>query len=152
VAKASDFRGGRHVLFKLQAHLVFVPKYRRAALTERVFNTLREAWEQVCEDFECELRETDWESDHVRLTVSYPHEGVFVAVGQLAQRSERAPASHGSPAGSPQQSVGRAFLPRAIAQYLAAEPARDRQALCSETARRGFLPALKDGVSAPATN
>jgi putative transposase len=72
VAKASDFRGGRHVLFNLQAHLVFVPKYRRAVITERVFNTLREAWEQVCTDFDCQLRETGWESDHVHLLVQYP--------------------------------------------------------------------------------
>jgi putative transposase len=58
VAKASDFRAGKHVLFNLQAHLVFAPKYRCTVITERVFKTLREAWEQVCEDFQSELRET----------------------------------------------------------------------------------------------
>ena len=41
-------------------------------ITERVFNTLREAWDQVCTDFECELRETGWESDHVHLLIGYP--------------------------------------------------------------------------------
>jgi putative transposase len=52
--------------------LVFVPKYRRAVITERVFSTLLTAWEQVCQDFECELRETGWESDHVHLLIAYP--------------------------------------------------------------------------------
>jgi putative transposase len=52
--------------------LVFVPKYRRAVFTERVFQVLLESWEQVCNDFECELRETGWERDHVRLLVEYP--------------------------------------------------------------------------------
>jgi putative transposase len=52
--------------------LVFVPKYRRRVITERVFSVLRTAWEQVCADFECELRESGWESDHVHLLVAYP--------------------------------------------------------------------------------
>jgi putative transposase len=38
--------------------LVFTPKYRRAVITERVFFVLRTAWDQVCQDFGCELRET----------------------------------------------------------------------------------------------
>jgi putative transposase len=49
-----------------------VPKYRRAVITERVFSVLRTAWQQVCTDFACELRETGWESDHVNLLVGYP--------------------------------------------------------------------------------
>jgi putative transposase len=64
--------------------LVFIPKYRRGVITERVFGVLRNGWEQVCADFECELRETGscavagcagltgWESDHVHLLISYP--------------------------------------------------------------------------------
>lgn len=69
---SSNFRSGRHVVFSLQVHLVFVPKYRRAVITDRVFSVLHAAWEQVCRDFECELRETGWESDHVHLLVGYP--------------------------------------------------------------------------------
>jgi putative transposase len=72
MARAKDFRAGRHVVYDLQAHLVFVPKYRRRVITERVFALLRTAWEQVCSDFECELRESGWESDHVHLLVAYP--------------------------------------------------------------------------------
>jgi putative transposase len=69
---ARQFRTGRHVVFSLQAHLVFVPVYRRRVITERVFALLKSAWEQVCADFECELRESGWETDHVHLLVSYP--------------------------------------------------------------------------------
>ena len=63
--RVNDFRTGRHVVYDLQAHLVLVPKYRRAVINERVFAVLRTAWAQVCEDFGCELRETGWEADHV---------------------------------------------------------------------------------------
>ena len=52
--------------------MVFIPKYRRGVITERVFSTLRAAWEQVCADFGSELCEAGWESDHVHLLVSYP--------------------------------------------------------------------------------
>jgi len=72
MASASDFRSGRHVVYSLQAHLVFVPKYRRAVITERVFLVLRDTWVHVCRDFESELRETGWEADHVHLLVGYP--------------------------------------------------------------------------------
>jgi putative transposase len=54
------------------AHLVFVPKYRRSVISERVFAVLRESWETVCRDFEGELREAGYEADHVHLLVAYP--------------------------------------------------------------------------------
>lgn len=72
MTSATDFRSGRHVVFNLNVHLVFVPKYRRAVISERVFVVLRETWLVVCQDFECELRECGFEPDHVQLLVSYP--------------------------------------------------------------------------------
>ncbi len=72
MAHASEFRVGRHVVHSLNAHLVFVPKYRRKVITERVFAVLLDAWKKVCADFECEIRESGYESDHVHLLVNYP--------------------------------------------------------------------------------
>ena len=37
-----------------------------------MFVILRDAWEKVCADFECELKEANYERDHVHLLVSYP--------------------------------------------------------------------------------
>jgi putative transposase len=70
--KSSDLRRGRHVVFNLNAHWVFVPKSRRDPITARVFAVLRGAWETVCRDFECEIIEASYEPDHVHLLVSYP--------------------------------------------------------------------------------
>ncbi len=70
--KSTDLRRGRHVVFNLNVHLVFVPKYRRGPITERVFAVLRDAWATVCVDFECELIEANFEPDHVHLLVAYP--------------------------------------------------------------------------------
>jgi putative transposase len=72
MAHASDFRTGRHVVFSIQAHLVFVPKYRKRVISPKVFSILKEAWESVCKDFEAELRESGFEHDHVHLLISYP--------------------------------------------------------------------------------
>ena len=72
MVRATDFRSGRHVVYDIQAHLVFMPKYRGAVINERVLAVLKAAWEQVCTGFECELREVGWEADHVHLLVGYP--------------------------------------------------------------------------------
>jgi putative transposase len=72
MAHANEFRTGRHVVHNLNAHLVLVPKYRRKVITDRVFQVLIDAIQSVCGDFECELRESGYEPDHVHLLVNYP--------------------------------------------------------------------------------
>ena len=69
---STEIRAGRYVLFQLQVHLVFVTKYRREAISERVFLVLKEAFEEVCKDFEGQLVESNYEEDHVHLLVGYP--------------------------------------------------------------------------------
>src|SRR4051812_17371561 len=69
---ASDFRRGRHVLSKLDVHLVFIPKYRHAVISQRVFDVLNAAWKGVCSDMRCTLRASNYEPDHVHLLVEIP--------------------------------------------------------------------------------
>jgi putative transposase len=68
----TDIRHGRHCVFNLHVHLVFVTKYRRGVFTKAVLNELREIFSAVCTDFEAELIEFEGEDDHVHLLVSYP--------------------------------------------------------------------------------
>jgi putative transposase len=68
----TDIRHGRHCVFKLHVHLVFVTKYRRGVFTIAVLNELREIFSDVCTDFEAELIEFEGEDDHVHLLVNYP--------------------------------------------------------------------------------
>jgi len=72
MADASGFRTGRHVVFKLHVHLVFITKYRRGVITDRVRDFLKEVMTKVCVDFEAELLEFDGDDDHVHLLVAYP--------------------------------------------------------------------------------
>ena len=72
MSRPQDFHRGRHVVWQLHAHLVFVPKYRRKVITPRAFAILEEAWRRVCGDLEATLLEANFEPDHVHLLVEYP--------------------------------------------------------------------------------
>jgi len=70
--KNNDIRHGRHCVFLMHVHLVFVTKYRRKAFTKEVIDFMHPIFEKVCKDFEAELAEFDGESDHVHLLINYP--------------------------------------------------------------------------------
>ena len=69
---SNDIRHGRHCVFNLHIHLVFVTKYRRSVFTKAVLEDLKEIFASVCQDFEAELVEFDGEKDHVHLLINYP--------------------------------------------------------------------------------
>lgn len=69
---SSDLRTGRHCIFLMHVHLVFVAKYRRKIFTESILEDLKVIFSKVCNDFESELVEFDGEHDHVHLLVNYP--------------------------------------------------------------------------------
>ena len=68
----NDIRTGRHCVFKIHVHLVFVTKYRRGVFNEEILNDLHVIFKSVCTDFEAELVEFNGEDDHVHLLVNYP--------------------------------------------------------------------------------
>ena len=69
---SNDIRHGRHCVFNLHIHLVFITKYRRSVFTKAVLEDLKEIFASVCQDFEAELVEFDGEKDHVHLLINYP--------------------------------------------------------------------------------
>jgi len=68
----NELRTGRHCVFRMHVHLVFVTKYRRGVFTKAILDDLRLIFTSVCADFEAELVEFDGEDDHVHLLVVYP--------------------------------------------------------------------------------
>jgi putative transposase len=68
----NDIRHGRHCVFLMHVHLVFVAKYRREVFTKEIMDDLHPIFASVCGDFESELVEFDGEHDHVHLLVNYP--------------------------------------------------------------------------------
>ena len=70
-----SIRTGRHCVFKMYVHLVFVTKYRKSIFRAQHLKVMQEVAAKVCHDFGAELRELDGERDHVHLLVSYPPKG-----------------------------------------------------------------------------
>ena len=68
----SEIRKGRHCVFCLHAHLVFVTKYRRGAFDSESLEFMEAVFSGVCKDFGATLREFNGEADHVHLLVDYP--------------------------------------------------------------------------------
>ena len=69
MANTNDFRTGRHCVFALHVHLIFVTKYRRKVLSEAAHETLHALFARICQDFEARLVEANGEDDHVHLLV-----------------------------------------------------------------------------------
>lgn len=69
---ASEIRHGRHCVFQLHVHLVFVTKYRRRIFDGDAIERLRAIFTKVCADFEAQLVGMDGEDNHVHLLVNYP--------------------------------------------------------------------------------
>lgn len=73
-------RTGRHCVFALHAHLVFVTKYRHEVFADRHLTRLEEIMRAVCVDFETDLVEFNGEDNHVHLLVNFPPK---VAISKL---------------------------------------------------------------------
>jgi putative transposase len=68
----SEVRRGRHCIFKMHVHLVFVTKYRRRVFDAAAIDALRDVFQSVCRDIEARLVQMDGEDDHVHLLIEYP--------------------------------------------------------------------------------
>jgi putative transposase len=79
----NDIRRGRHCVFKMHVHLVFVAKYRRSVFDGDAIGRLRAIFAKLCGDFEADLIEMDGADDHVHLLVEYPPK---LAVSNLVNR------------------------------------------------------------------
>src|SRR5258705_9234820 len=72
MATAPNYRTGRHRVFGMHVHLVFVTTYRRGVLTGEHHNFPREVSDNVCADFGAALVEYNGDDDHIHLHVEYP--------------------------------------------------------------------------------
>ena len=68
----SCIRRGRHCIFALHAHLVFVTKYRGRCFTTKHLAILQKSFTEVCTDFGASLKEMNGDRDHVHLLITYP--------------------------------------------------------------------------------
>ncbi len=69
---STHIRSGRHCVFNMHVHLVFVTKYRKACFSKEHLIFMKQVFKSVCIDFEANLMEFDGEKDHVHLLIHYP--------------------------------------------------------------------------------
>jgi len=67
-----NVRHGRHCVFLMHVHLVFVSKYRKKLFTKEILDFMEGIFRDVCTDFQAELKEFNGEGDHVHLLINYP--------------------------------------------------------------------------------
>jgi len=72
MAREQQISRGRHCVFAMHVHLVFVTKYRYRVFDGRAIQTLRGIFSKICTDFESTLVDMDGEDNHVHLLVEYP--------------------------------------------------------------------------------
>jgi putative transposase len=85
-----DWRSGRHVVYRLHAHIILTPKYRRKIMTDRVTGLLCEVFTEVCERHGAALDECEADRDHAHLLISYPPKvALSRLVGALKTNSSR---------------------------------------------------------------
>lgn len=67
-----NIRKGRHCVYELHAHIVFVTKYRGKVFDGHHLTTLESLFVDICESFEVDLVEFNGEQDHIHLLVNFP--------------------------------------------------------------------------------
>jgi putative transposase len=71
---------GRHSVYSLTVHLIFVCKRRGKVFDDERLMALQTMFDKVLDDFEAELLEFNGEEDHVHLLVSYPPKHSIAAI------------------------------------------------------------------------
>src|SRR5436853_7662367 len=71
MAFVNDIRHGRHCVFQMHVHLVFVTKYRPKVFDAAAIHSLRLIFAKVGADFEAQLVELEGETDHVHRLIHY---------------------------------------------------------------------------------
>ncbi len=66
------YRKGSHTVYRIHYHFVFIPKYRKPALTGDVGLRLRKLIRQICESNEIDIVSGHIRPDHVHLLLSVP--------------------------------------------------------------------------------
>ena len=72
MSMSTEIRTGRHCVFNMHSHLVFVTKYRGMVFNQSILHFMKNLFIDICNQFEAQLVEFNGEGDHVHLLVHYP--------------------------------------------------------------------------------
>jgi putative transposase len=133
--------------------LVFVTTYRRGVFDDAMLGRCEQVIREVCADVGAELREFNGAEDHVHPLVHHPP---TIAVSRLVNSLEGVSSLHLRAESTSRinraRTHGHLWSPSNVAASSGAAPYRSSRTTSlarNDPTRKGFLPALKDGASAP---
>lgn len=86
----TKLRSGAHVVFSIHLHVVFVTKYRRKVLTERMIADMKQVFDRVLTANNSLLEECNGEPDHVHLLIDiHPDNNISDLISSLKSASSR---------------------------------------------------------------
>ncbi len=68
----SPLRRGKHCVYDLKYHFVWIPKYRKKTFNNKIVNRLKEIFQEIAEEYEFEIDTMEIMDDHVHLFLSIP--------------------------------------------------------------------------------
>ncbi|MGA9380226.1 MAG: IS200/IS605 family transposase [Phormidium sp.] len=87
---STTYHHGFRSVYRLNAHVVLVVKYRRRAINGEILTRLEQILKQTLNKWESELLEFNGESDHVHLLIDYkPDIPLSTLIGNLKTVSSR---------------------------------------------------------------
>jgi putative transposase len=87
---STTYHHGFRSVYQLNAHILFVVKYRKKAISEPILSRLQEIFKDTLRKWDCELLEFNGESDHVHLLIDYkPDKPLSTLIGNLKTVSSR---------------------------------------------------------------
>jgi putative transposase len=86
----NQIRSASHAAFNIHLHIVFVTKYRRKVLTQKMLGAMKPVFERVLEANQSLLVEFNGEPDHVHLLIDlHPDNNISDLVASLKSASSR---------------------------------------------------------------
>jgi putative transposase len=87
---SSNYNKGFRSVYKLNAHVILVTKYRRKAINAEVLVRLTEIVKETLIKWECEMLECNGERDHLHILIEYkPEVSLSKLIGNLKAVSSR---------------------------------------------------------------
>ncbi len=68
---SSIYSQGFRSVYKLNAHVVFVTKYRKKAINFEILNRLKVIFEETVNKWDCQLIDFNGESNHCHLLIEF---------------------------------------------------------------------------------
>jgi putative transposase len=84
------YNNGFRSIYKLNAHIIFVVKYRKKVINTQIMARLNEIFSNTLKKWDCQLIEFNGEADHIHLLIDYkPNKPLSTLIGNLKTVSSR---------------------------------------------------------------